>query len=253
MLAILEIVIVVAVYLVIALFGMRALAGLGFVTAKGGANTATSAPLFAAAVINIVIAALAILVNLAFGGSLNDLRPSVGVPDIGWALLGGGLMLGVATSFARLNRARRVGPTAGTWLTALLILALFCAALMEEIVFRAVIIGALQPYGFWTALLVSALIFTLIHLPTNRITAEAVAGWFIGGIAFGGAWLLGAPLIVVTLIHLGHNLGNVLWVQPAAQFGRVEMPKASPGMRLARYGVDAVVILALVAIAYKGL
>ncbi len=251
--AILEIVITVAIYFVTALFGMRLLARLGFVTAKGGANTATAAPLFAAAVINAVIAVLVILVHLAFGGSLGDLRMGIGALNVGWALLGGVLMLGVAASFARLNIARRVKPTAGPWLTALLILALFCAALMEEIVFRAVIIGTLQPFGFWTALLASALIFTLIHLPTNRITAEAVAGWFIGGVAFGGAWLLGAPLIVVTLIHLGHNLGNVLWVQPAAQFGRVEMPKASPGMRLARYGVDAVVILALVAVAYQGL
>ena len=253
MFAVLEIAIAVTIYFAIALFGVRALARMGFVTSKGGANTAPSMPLIAAAAINLIIAVLVFLTHIGFGGSLTDFRTGTGIPDLGWSLLSGGLMLGVAASFARLRGARRITPTAGTGLTALLVLALFCAALMEEIVFRAVIIGALMPYGIWTALLVSALIFTLIHLPTNTVTIEAVAGWFIGGVAFGGAWLAGAPLVVVTLIHLGHNLGNVFWVQPAAQFGRVEKPEAPPAMRLVRYGVDAAVIVALAVIGYQWL
>ena len=253
MATLLEIVAVVVTYLVVALFGMRVLARLGFITAKGGANVAAGTPLIAAALVNVVTAVLVVVEHLGFGGTLADLRAGFGAPDVGWALLGGALLILVAASWARLLGATRVTPSAGGGLTALLVLALFCGALMEEVVFRAIIIGALMPLGVWAALVIAAIIFTLIHIPTSQVTVEALIGWMMGGLMLGGAWVAGAPLVVVTLFHLAHNVGNPLWVKPAAQFGRVKVPDTSPAPRLARYVVDAVIVVGIAVIGYQWL
>lgn len=250
--SILEITLAIVTYFVVALVGMKILARLGFVTAKGGANVASVRPLLAAASINLVIAGLVILEHLAFGGTLADLRARLAPVDLGWALLGVGLLLFVAAAYARVAGGRRTTPSAGPALTLLLVGALFCAALMEEIVFRAVVIGALVSFGTGLALAVSTIIFAVIHLPTNKVTAEGVTGWVLGGLGFGGAWLAGAPLVVVTAVHFAHNLGNVLWVRPAAQFGRVEVARDLPAGRLLRYLVDVAVILTIALAAYVG-
>lgn len=249
--AVVEIVVVVASYLVVAVFGMRVLSCLGFDTARGGENRADWAPLAAAIAINLVIAVIVVVEHLVLAARLADLRAGFDAADFLWAILGAGLLFGVAASYAWLAGAARAVPSAGGTLATLLATALFCAALMEEITFRAVIIGALMPFGLWGALLVSSVVFALIHLPTNTVTGEALAGWLMGGLAFAGAWLAGAPLVVVTAWHFAHNMGNVLWVQPSAQFGLVTKTEAMAGARLTRYAVDATLIVILALVGYR--
>jgi uncharacterized protein len=90
------------------------------------------------------------------------------------------------------------------------IIVLFIAALQEEVMFRGYITFVLLPYGFYLALLVSSLLFTLWHFLTNKLSVAQVIAWFLGGIMLFYIYWLSGSIWVATLVHFSRNLTNVL-------------------------------------------
>lgn len=106
----------------------------------------------------------------------------------------------------------RNGPSdGGTWYgMAFGLLVLFVAALQEEILFRGYFSYILLPGGFWTALVISAVVFTLWHFLTNHAGIFQTIDWLTGGIMLFFIYWISGSIWVAAFIHFSRNLTNVL-------------------------------------------
>lgn len=75
------------------------------------------------------------------------------------------------------------------------------APIAEELYFRALLYGYLRRWGFWPALLLSTLVFTLLH----RSTPGAPIPQVVGGLVFATAYEIEQSLLAPIVIHA---LGN---------------------------------------------
>ncbi len=94
--------------------------------------------------------------------------------------------------------------------TLLAFLVLFIAALQEEIMFRGYFGYVLLPFGFFQALLISSLIFTIWHFITNKVNLFQTVDWFLGGIMLFYIYWLSGSIWVASLVHFSRNFTNVL-------------------------------------------
>jgi membrane protease YdiL (CAAX protease family) len=95
------------------------------------------------------------------------------------------------------------GPVARPANLALLFLAGgFIGPVAEEIFFRGVIYGYLRRWGFWPALGVSTLIFTLLHTGAAGLPVPQI----VGGLVFAAAYEIEKKLLVPITIHVLGNL-----------------------------------------------
>lgn len=96
----------------------------------------------------------------------------------------------------------------GRFIVALVVL--FIAALQEEIMFRGYFGFVLLPFGFWPALLISSLIFTLWHFLTNKVNLFQAIDWLLGGIMLFFVYWLSGSVWVAAFVHFSRNFTNVL-------------------------------------------
>jgi membrane protease YdiL (CAAX protease family) len=92
----------------------------------------------------------------------------------------------------------------------LAVLALFVAALQEEVVFRGFLAANLGRYGFAWALLGSTVIFTGFHFLTSKVNAFQVTDWFLGGLSLFVIYIVSGSIWVSTIVHFSRNLVNML-------------------------------------------
>ncbi len=88
-------------------------------------------------------------------------------------------------------------------------LILFIAALQEEILFRGYFAFVLKPYGFYVALLISAISFTVWHFITNKVNMFQTIDWFLGGIMLFCIYWLSGSIWIAALVHYFRNITNV--------------------------------------------
>lgn len=80
------------------------------------------------------------------------------------------------------------------------------APVLEELVFRGIVMQSLRPYGDGFAVVISALVFSLLHL---NILAMPYA--FLGGLALGYFVLRSGSLVTGMVLHLFNNLFAVVF------------------------------------------
>jgi len=79
-------------------------------------------------------------------------------------------------------------------------------ALIEEILFRGVLLRISErSLGSWAGLAISALIFALAHVPNDGITVLGVANTVIAGLMFGAAYLATRRLWLTVGMHFAWN------------------------------------------------
>jgi membrane protease YdiL (CAAX protease family) len=100
-------------------------------------------------------------------------------------------------------RIIRPGPTAFFPNPALLFwVGGFIAPIAEEIYFRGLMYGYCRRWGFWPALFLSTLVFTLLH----GSAPGAPIPQFVGSLVFATAYEIEKSLLVPILIHILGNL-----------------------------------------------
>lgn len=98
------------------------------------------------------------------------------------------------------------------WIT---ILILFIGALMEEVLFRGYFALNLMQYGILAAILISSVIFTLIHFLTSKISIYQTIEWFIGGVVLFVIYIASGSIWVAAIAHFIRNFSNVLFLDIA--------------------------------------
>lgn len=89
----------------------------------------------------------------------------------------------------------------GPWLPIIVVLLL--AAYVEEVLFRGIILeGLLERYSAVTAVFLSALVFSLVHVVPWSIFAS-----FAGGVLLGWIYYRTRSLVLCAAVHAVHNLG----------------------------------------------
>jgi membrane protease YdiL (CAAX protease family) len=97
------------------------------------------------------------------------------------------------------------------WATSVLgVLVLFVAALQEEILFRGYFSFILLPHGFWYAIIISSVVFTLWHFLTNHAGFFQTTDWLMGGIVLFYIYWISGSIWVAAFVHFSRNLTNVL-------------------------------------------
>jgi membrane protease YdiL (CAAX protease family) len=72
----------------------------------------------------------------------------------------------------------------------------------EEIYFRGLVFGGLRRWGFWPALILSTLMFSLLHAGAPGVPATQI----VGGLVFAVAYEIEKKLLVPITIHVLGNL-----------------------------------------------
>lgn len=100
----------------------------------------------------------------------------------------------------------------------------------EEVLFRGYVLTRLRRLGVGRAILISAVLFCLVHIPVRGVS-HLVLSWLIGGLVYGYVYLRSGSLWVAGGFHLFHNVAadlflysdnGVALVQFATPLGLVE-------------------------------
>jgi hypothetical protein len=113
----------------------------------------------------------------------------------------------------------RDGGSFVAWLGTLpgLILVLFPAALLEEVIFRGVPLVLLAAaFGRLAALVVTATLFGLLHALNPDVTPLAIGNVALAGVFLGVAFYLPGGLWTATGAHLGWNLTHAVLAAPVS-------------------------------------
>jgi membrane protease YdiL (CAAX protease family) len=104
----------------------------------------------------------------------------------------------------------------------LVLLALFPAALLEELLFRSLWIGAASlVWPSWLMLALSALLFGLMHTAQGRVGVVATT---LAGFLFGALFLWSGSLLLPLVAHYVANAVQVIWAARS-----LPAPPTSPG------------------------
>lgn len=100
----------------------------------------------------------------------------------------------------------------------------------EEVLFRGYVLTRLRRGGVGWAILISAVLFCLVHIPVRGVS-DLVLSWLIGGLVYGYLYVKSGSLWVAGGYHLLHNVAadlflysdnGVALVQFAAPLGMAE-------------------------------
>ncbi len=151
----------------------------------------------------------------------------------------------------RRSRPERTGldVTGGMLLTLLL----FVVALQEEMLFRGYIALNLLRFGWGVVAVTSILVFTAIHLVTNRADLAQVASWTVGGALFVLAYLVSGSLWVAIVVHFAADLLNVVAFGIVGPYTFWSIEPALSGRWRASYRVVSSAAIALILILGYGI
>jgi uncharacterized protein len=155
------------------------------------------------------------------------------------ALLTFALSLGFVGIIGRLSRPTlrvrrmRIGRR-GFFLVAVAGVLLLVVALQEETLFRAYVGLNLSSTGPLAILVITSVIFTAIHFPTNVGSLWQTVGWFVSGLLLGASYLITGSIWIAIGIHFVTDFLNVLVLNIA---GRISMYAFEPPLTSAHRGL----------------
>lgn len=181
---------------------------LGFDQKAGTRSSNPSVALLVAAAFNLVIAGAALAVYVlvghrrlsAMGFHLTGNDTGVGLAIVAFTGVLAWLFVGSRVE-ARSPSAPLLGPV---------VIGLTAAAFQEEVVFRGFIVSLLRPDGWVVAILVSTLLFTLVHFLTTQVTWHRTLKWLLGGVSLFTVYYISGSVWAATVAHLARNLANAL-------------------------------------------
>jgi len=87
---------------------------------------------------------------------------------------------------------------------------LLIVAAQEEILYRGYVAQAMQGTGDGPILVVTTILFVVIHFLTNRVTAAQIMSWTLSGFLLGLSFVLSRSIWVPIILHFAIDSTNVL-------------------------------------------
>jgi len=87
---------------------------------------------------------------------------------------------------------------------------LLLVAVQEEVLYRGYVFMNLSELPTIVALLVSTLIFTLIHFLTNKVNLHQVISWFTSGLLLGTVYVISGSIVLAIIVHFVIDASNVI-------------------------------------------
>ena len=132
------------------------------------------------------------------------------------------------------------------------VIVLLIVALQEEVLYRGYITLNLLSFGPLVVIVTSTIIFTAIHLLTNRGSFYQILSWLVGGAIFSYVYLITGSIWVPVILHFATDLTNTLVFNIAGQFSLFEISPPITARPLASFRVATAVILVGVLLALFG-
>jgi membrane protease YdiL (CAAX protease family) len=132
------------------------------------------------------------------------------------------------------------------------VIVLLIVALQEEVLYRGYITLNLLSFGPAVVIFASTIIFTAIHLLTNRGSFYQILSWLVGGAIFSYVYLITGSIWVPVVLHFITDLTNMLVFNIAGQFSLFEISPSVTARPLASFRVATAVILVAVLLALFG-
>ena len=123
------------------------------------------------------------------------------------------------------------------------VIVLLIVALQEEVLYRGYITLNLLSFGPTIVILASTIIFTAIHLLTNRVSFYQILSWLIWGAIFSYVYLITGSIWVPAVLHFTTDLTNMLVFNIAGQFSLFEISPSITARPLASFRVATAVVL----------
>jgi membrane protease YdiL (CAAX protease family) len=130
------------------------------------------------------------------------------------------------------------------------IFVLLIVALQEEVLFRGYITLNLLPLGPVVVIIVSTILFSVVHLLTNRANFYQIVSWLLAGAILSYTYLVSGSIWVPIILHFGFDLANVLVLNIVERFAILKtVPKITDKYRM-RYRVVCTTALLVALLAF---
>jgi len=130
------------------------------------------------------------------------------------------------------------------------LLTLFFVALQEEVLYRGYITLNLLSNGPRVIIIVSTVIFTAIHLFTNRADIYQLASWLIGGAILSYVYLVSGSIWVAVILHFTIDTTNVIVFNIVGKYSIFpSIPQLSkPKLTMYRLSYTLILVITLLAL-----
>jgi membrane protease YdiL (CAAX protease family) len=126
------------------------------------------------------------------------------------------------------------------------LLVLLVVVLQEEVLYRGYVVLNVQSLGALAVILISTLIFVLIHFLTNRVNRFQVVSWTVSGLVLAAAYLASGSIWVPVILHYATDLTNVLVFNITGQSSLFAIsPALSEQQRAVYRGVYGMAVMAI--------
>jgi len=250
----------VAVYLVIALSASAVLSRRGSNLTEMEGRGATAVLIVGTLANLVVLAAVLIMVVLADHQRLEALGLDLDRRDALLAGVMGALTVTSAAAFLAVLRGihlldvkPKALPPGSTGRLLTMATALLVVSLQEEVLYRGYITLNLIDHGPVVVLLISTVVFTAIHFPTNRVSLAQIAGWLLGGFLLGWVYLATGSIWVPVWLHFAIDATNVLVFGVAGELAVFDLSRPLSDMDRTVYRAGYAVLIGAVLVGVYGL
>jgi len=168
---------------------------------------------------NAVAGAVIILMLLPYAAAIGSVPPrgfafTWGRRDLLAILLGTTVTLGLAWAYIfglDWLGVRSVSTVAPVWALVALGVIGQAGTFFEEVLFRGYVLTRLRRAGVGRAILISAVLFCVGHIPVRGVS-PLILTWLLGGLVYGYLYVKSGSLWVAGAYHLAHNLAGDLFL-----------------------------------------
>jgi membrane protease YdiL (CAAX protease family) len=97
-------------------------------------------------------------------------------------------------------------------------LVLLLVASQEEVLYRGYVLMNLSELHPIVALLVSTVIFTLVHFLTNKVSLHQIISWFTSGLLLGAVYMISGSILLAIIVHFVIDASNVIVFNVTGKF-----------------------------------
>ena len=129
---------------------------------------------------------------------------------------------------------------------------LLLVALQEETLFRGYLTLNLINYGPATVIIITTVIFTIIHAITNKTSFYQYINWLLGGALFSYAYLISGSIWVPIIIHFAADFINMFMFDIVGKYSLFSFSPPIIARQRAEYKIIYIILLVISLIAIYG-